>query len=145
MDQAAQGSGGVPILGGVQKTCRYCTSGHGLGGKVVWGWQLDLMIIESENHRIIGWKRPLRSSSPTIHPTPPCLLNHVLKFHIYMFFEHLQGWGLNYLMTLEIFSNLNDSMILWQTLCRHNSLPRASGDKLTQRFSHSRAELSQFL
>jgi len=23
-------------------------------------------------------------------------LNHVLKYHIYMFFKHLQGWGLNY-------------------------------------------------
>ena len=28
-------------------------------------------------HRIIGWKRPLRSLSPTIHPTPPCLLNRI--------------------------------------------------------------------
>jgi len=46
----------------------------------------------SQNHRIIGWKRPLRSSSPTIDPTPPCLLNHTLKCHIYTFFEHLQGW-----------------------------------------------------
>jgi len=36
-------------------------------------------------HRIIGWKRPLRSSSPTIHPTTPGLLYHILKYHIYMF------------------------------------------------------------
>jgi len=48
-----------------------------------------------KSHRIIGWKRPLRSSSPTIHPTPPCLLNRIPKCHIYMFFEHLQGWGLH--------------------------------------------------
>jgi len=27
------------------------------------------------NHGIIGWKKPLRSSSPTIHPTPLCPLN----------------------------------------------------------------------
>ena len=33
----------------------------------------------SQNHRITGWKRPLRSSSPTVSPTPPCLLNHVPK------------------------------------------------------------------
>jgi len=33
-DQAAQGSGGVPIPGGVQKTCRCGTSGHGLAGVV---------------------------------------------------------------------------------------------------------------
>jgi len=26
---------------------------------------------EGQNHRLIGWKRPLRSSSPAIHPTPP--------------------------------------------------------------------------
>ena len=40
-------------------------------------------------HRIIGWKRPLRPSSPTVTSTPPCLLNRVLKCHSYMFFEHL--------------------------------------------------------
>ena len=48
-------------------------------------------------HWIIGWKRPLRSSSPTIGPTPPCLLNHIPKCHIYTFFKHLQGWWLNHL------------------------------------------------
>jgi len=48
-------------------------------------------------HRIIGWKRPLRLSSPTNHPTPPCPLNHILKCHIYTFFKHLQGWGLHHL------------------------------------------------
>ena len=49
------------------------------------------------HHRIIGWKRPLRWSSPTIHPTPPCLLNHIPNCHIYTFFEHLQGWGLHHI------------------------------------------------
>jgi len=34
------------------------------------------------NRRITGWQRPLRSSSPSINPTPPRLLNHVLKFHV---------------------------------------------------------------
>ena len=52
------------------------------------------IIIESQNHE--GWKRPLRSSSPTMNPTPPCLLNHVPKGHIYMGFEPLQGWGLHH-------------------------------------------------
>jgi len=42
----AQGSGGVTIPGGVQKTCRRGTSGHGWAGMVVLGWQLDLMISE---------------------------------------------------------------------------------------------------
>jgi len=37
VEQAAQGSGGVTIPGGVQKTCRYGTSGHGLAGMVVMG------------------------------------------------------------------------------------------------------------
>ena len=48
------------------------------------------VIIESQKHQ--GWKRPLISSRPTVNPSPPCLLNHVLKCHIYMVFEHPQGW-----------------------------------------------------
>jgi len=39
------------------------------------------LVIEPQNHQ--GWKRPLRSSSPTITPTPPCLLNHVPECQIY--------------------------------------------------------------
>ena len=35
LEEAAQGSGGVTIPGGVQKTCRYGTSGHGLADGVV--------------------------------------------------------------------------------------------------------------
>jgi len=35
LEEAAQGSGGVTIPGGVQKTCRYGTSGHGLADVVV--------------------------------------------------------------------------------------------------------------
>jgi len=48
-------------------------------------------IIDSQNH--LGWKRPLRSSSPTVNlalPTPP--LNHVPKHHIYVSFKYVQGW-----------------------------------------------------
>jgi len=37
LEQAAQGSGGVTIPGGVQKTCRCGTSGHGLAVMVVLG------------------------------------------------------------------------------------------------------------
>jgi len=40
LEQAAQGSGGVTTPEGVQKTCRYVTSGHGLAGMVV----LELMV-----------------------------------------------------------------------------------------------------
>ena len=54
------------------------------------------------DHRIIGWKRPLRSSGPTIHPTPPCLLNHVPNCHIYTFSKHFQGWGLHHLPRMPI-------------------------------------------
>ena len=61
LDQAAQGSGGVPIPEGVEKTWRCGTSGHGLAGMGVSGWWLDLMILE----------------------------------------------------VLQVFSNLNDPMILW--------------------------------
>ena len=46
LDQAAWGSGGVPIPGGVQKTCGCGTSGHDLAGVVVLGWLLDLVILE---------------------------------------------------------------------------------------------------
>ena len=53
---------------------------------------------ESENHRIIGWKRPLRSLSPTIHPTPPFLLQSIPKCHIYTFLKHLQGWWLSHFL-----------------------------------------------
>jgi len=34
----------------------------------------ECMLEKNLNHRIIGWKRRLRSSSPTICPTPSCLL-----------------------------------------------------------------------
>ncbi|KAF1556984.1 Collagen alpha-1(XXI) chain, partial [Eudyptula minor] len=44
----------------------------------------------------VSWKRPLRSSSPTVNPTPPCPLNHVPKRLIYTSFKYLQGWGLNH-------------------------------------------------
>ena len=37
LEQAAQGSGGVTIPGGVKKKCRCDTSGHGLEGMVVLG------------------------------------------------------------------------------------------------------------
>jgi len=37
LDQAAHCSGGVPIPGGVQKTCRCGTWGHGSAGLVVLG------------------------------------------------------------------------------------------------------------
>ncbi|KAK4814017.1 hypothetical protein QYF61_004647 [Mycteria americana] len=50
---------------------------------------------ESQNH--IGWKRPLRSSSPTINltlPKPP--LHHVHKHLMQTSFKYLQGWGLNH-------------------------------------------------
>ena len=43
-----------------------------------------LWIIES-----LRWEKTSK-----INPTPPCLLNHVLECHIYIYFEHLQGWGL---------------------------------------------------
>ena len=44
--QAAQGSGGVPVPGDVEKTCGCGTSGYVLVGVVVLGGWLDLMILE---------------------------------------------------------------------------------------------------
>uniref|UniRef100_A0A8C4UZ28 Interleukin 16 n=1 Tax=Falco tinnunculus TaxID=100819 RepID=A0A8C4UZ28_FALTI len=47
-------------------------------------------IIESQNN--LGWKRPLRSSSPTVNPAlPGPSLNHIPKHCIYKSSEHLQG------------------------------------------------------
>jgi len=46
LEQAAQGSGGITIPGGVKKTCRCGTSGHGSAGMVVLGWRLEMMILE---------------------------------------------------------------------------------------------------
>ena len=51
------------------------------------------------NHRIKESLR-LEKTSKIIRsnhqPTPPCLLNHIPKCHIYTFFEHLQGWWLHH-------------------------------------------------
>ena len=50
-------------------------------------------ITQKQNHQ--GWKRPLRSSSPTTHHQyfP---LNQVSQYNIKMFLKHLQGWGLHH-------------------------------------------------
>ncbi|KAK4808358.1 hypothetical protein QYF61_026961 [Mycteria americana] len=51
----------------------------------------------TESQNGIGWKRPLRSSSPTINltlPKPP--LHHVPEHLIQMAFKYLQGWGLQH-------------------------------------------------
>lgn len=53
------------------------------------------IISKSQNH--LGWKRPLRLSSPTFDLALPCPpLKHVTKPYIFMFFNDLQGWWLNY-------------------------------------------------
>jgi len=78
-----------------------------------------------KNHGIRGWKRILRSSSPTICPTTPCLLHYVPKCHIYMLFEHFQGWSFNHLpgqpvpmpdhsFSKEIFPNIQSKPPLTQ-------------------------------
>jgi len=46
-------------------------------------------LTESQNPK--GWKRALRSPSPTpTHPTIPT--NHILQCHIYTVLQHLQKW-----------------------------------------------------
>ncbi|KAK4829457.1 LOW QUALITY PROTEIN: hypothetical protein QYF61_004675, partial [Mycteria americana] len=52
-------------------------------------------VTESQNR--VGWKRPLRSSSPTVNlmlPSPP--LHHVPKHLIQTSFKYFQGWRLNH-------------------------------------------------
>ncbi|KAK4828375.1 hypothetical protein QYF61_026113 [Mycteria americana] len=61
---------------------------------LILGWNI-MIITESQNR--IGWKRPLRSSSPTVNltlPSPP--LHHVPKHLIQTSFKYLQGWRLNH-------------------------------------------------
>lgn len=55
-------------------------------------------ILEPKNHGIAkAGKRHLRSPSPITNPaqTPFSPLNHVLKCHSHMLFEHFQGWWLH--------------------------------------------------
>ena len=63
LDQAAQGSGGVTIPGGVQKPSGCGPLGHGLTGMAVLGWWWDLMILEVfsnlNNPMILGDPRVL--------------------------------------------------------------------------------------
>jgi len=60
-----------------------------------------------------------------MHPTPPCLLSHVLKCPIYTAFEPLQGWGLyhrpgqpgpipEHSCSKDIFSNIQSKPPLMQ-------------------------------
>ncbi|KAK4827957.1 hypothetical protein QYF61_022659 [Mycteria americana] len=56
-----------------------------------------LFSFESQSQNRIGWKRPLRSLSPTVNltlPRPP--LYHVPKHLIQTSFKYLQGWRLNH-------------------------------------------------
>ncbi|KAK4821667.1 hypothetical protein QYF61_027135 [Mycteria americana] len=53
--------------------------------------------LKRESQNCIGWKRPLRSSSPTVNltlPRPP--LYHVHKHLIQTSFKYFQGWRLNH-------------------------------------------------
>ncbi|KAK4817898.1 hypothetical protein QYF61_002282 [Mycteria americana] len=64
-----------------------------VGGE--WRWLVARALSESQNR--IGWKRPSRSSSPTVNLTPPRPpLHHVPKHLIPTSFKYLQGWRLNH-------------------------------------------------
>lgn len=47
--------------------------------------------IITESQVQFGWKRPLRSSSPTYDRAPPCQLDHSTECHVQSFLKHLQG------------------------------------------------------
>jgi len=77
-----------------QTGCRWCsteTASSDGGGRSSSTEQRN-DVVKVWGHRIVGWIRPPRSS-PTVTPTPPCLLNPVPKCHIHTVFEPLQGWG----------------------------------------------------
>jgi len=73
----------------VSAALRACGGGEAVlrQGEIMLKMSLGVGLLQSnhENHRIIGWKRPL-TSSPTINLTPSCLLNHALKINIYRLF-----------------------------------------------------------
>lgn len=35
--------------------------------------------------------------SPTFNQKPPCPINHITEFHIYLFFQHFRNGGYNFL------------------------------------------------
>ncbi|KAK4827479.1 hypothetical protein QYF61_018779 [Mycteria americana] len=57
----------------------------------------EIITATNKSQNRIGWKRPLRSSSPTVNltlPRPP--LHHVPKHLIQTSFKYLQGWRLHH-------------------------------------------------
>jgi len=63
--------------------------------------------------RIIGWKRPLGSSTATTHPTPPFLLNHILDCHIY---THFLNTSMDGDSTTSLGKCTLSPPLLWQAL-----------------------------
>ena len=61
--------------------------------EVVLLWVSTCRIIESQNHMLEKTSKIFKSNC---HTNTTMLLNHVPKGHIYMLFEHLQGWWLNH-------------------------------------------------
>ena len=85
--QAAQRGGGVTSPGGVQKPCSRGTSGHGLGGLGVLGWQLDLMILRVFSNLNDSVIQP--GFLPTTWPLQPVLFStsHIIEFLLQTIYE----------------------------------------------------------
>jgi len=70
-------STGVCVLVAVKRTAAHARSAGPPGGcRIVKSLRLE------KTSKVIN---------PTVNPTPPCLLNHVLKCHMHKLFEHLQS------------------------------------------------------
>ena len=59
--------------------------------------KLFWLCVTDRNIESFRLERLLKSSSPTINPSPPCSLNHVPWYQIFTFFEHPQGQWLHHL------------------------------------------------
>jgi len=83
---------------------------------------------ENCNTESLRLEGPLRSSSPTIIPSPPCPLNHIPQCFIYMFLECLQGQWLHCLLgsLLQYLTTLSEKkifLIFSPNLLWHNLKP----------------------
>lgn len=74
-----------------------CLNVYFLGARDTFGTPAETGGAFTESQNQLGWKRPQRSSSPTLGPTLVCLLDHGTKCHVQSQFKNLQGRRIHHL------------------------------------------------